>query len=352
MSDKMNSEKLRTVFICACPAKCMACVAASFLSLTIWAENPYAASGGKSDSLASRAYQWAKKSLGMDKSKPPISNWGNGPAFDMDREGEVVDGVKNLKGYKNYMKERDKDYPESEYKVEQKQLKDMGGHENVDWSFNPSVDPWRSDEDIAKAAIYYAGSKDWRDYIKILDASIGYLEQVLSDGKGDASFANWQTEEIIKIGVRITKTIFNAKGWSRKDSARVLKKMIEDYGINDKELRRFNLAEEVEKRGILGRRVKSEFTGSLSDGEQMRDRHQERVGQEKKSDSSSCSCKDPSPNVTVAGRTGWARCDKCNKLIGAVTVDKNGEVHVAGTNQVANEMVKDMVKKILTKDKK
>ena len=33
-------------------------------------------------------------------------------------------------------------------------------------------------------------------------------------------------------------------------------------------------------------------------------------------------------------------------------VDKNGEVHVAGRNQVANEMVKDMVKKTLAKDKK
>ena len=79
---------------------------------------PYEASGGKSTSFANRVYQGAKKLLGMDKSKPPISSWGNVAAFDMDGGGKVVDGVQNLKGYKNFMKEREKDYPEPEYKVD------------------------------------------------------------------------------------------------------------------------------------------------------------------------------------------------------------------------------------------
>lgn len=306
--------------------------------------NPYMASGGKSTSFANRVYQGAKKFLGMDKSEPPESSWGNRPAFDMDN-GKVVDGIQNLPGYKAFEKAREEDCGVDV----QGQLKTRVDIEDqdADPSFNPSVDAWRSDEDIAKAAIFYAGGKDWKDYVKILDARIGYLEQVLTDGKGDASFANWQTEEMIKIDVRIYKTVSNAEGWSRKDSARVLKKMIEDYDIKDKLRRLLNLAEEVEKRGIWSKRVGGEFSDSSPNEKTMRDKQQV-----ERSDNHSCSCKNPSPNVTVGGRTGWASCNKCNKLIGAVTVDKNGEVRVTGRNQVANEMVKDMVKKTLAKDKK
>ena len=72
-----------------------------------------------------------------------------------------------------------------------------------------------------------------------------------------------------------------------------------------------------------------------------------------KSDSQSCSCKDPAPNITLPPfAPGWARCDKCNKFIGVVTMDKNGDVYVSGGNRVANEMVKDMVKKVRGKGKK
>lgn len=344
MSAKMNSEKQRTVFVCACPTRCLVCVVASLFSLAIWAGNPYAASGGKSNSFVSQAYQGTMKLLGMDKSKPPESSWGNGPAFDMDN-GKVVDGIQNLPGYKASEKAREEDCG-ADVQGQLKTRVDIEDHD-ADPSFNPSVDAWRSDEDIAKAAIFYAGGKDWKDYVKILDARIGYLEQVLTDGKGDASFANLQTEEMIKIDVRIYKTVSNAEGWSRKDSARVLKKMIEDYDIKDKLRRLLNLLEEVEKRGIWSKRVGGEFSDSSPTEKPMRDKQQG-----ERSDNHSCSCKNPSPNVTVGGRTGWASCDKCNKLIGAVTVDKNGEVRVAGRNQVANEMVKDMVKEMLAKDKK
>ena len=117
MRDKVSNEKPRTAFARARSIRCLACVVASFLSVTIRAENPYAANGGKSTSFASRAYQWAKKSLGMDKSKPPISSWGNGPYIDMDT-GKVVDEYQNSKAYKNFMKAREEDYPEPEHKID------------------------------------------------------------------------------------------------------------------------------------------------------------------------------------------------------------------------------------------
>jgi len=75
--------------------------------------------------------------------------------------------------------------------------------------------------------------------------------------------------------------------------------------------------------------------------------------QEKESDGQCCSCKDPAPNITLPPfAPGWARCDKCNKFIGVVMMDKNGDVYVSGGNRVANEMVKDMVKKVRGKGKK
>jgi len=83
-------------------------------------KNPYAASGGKSTSLASRAYQWAKKSLGMDKSKLPMSSFGQEPgdsAFDIDN-AKVVDEMQNSQGYKDFKKAREENYPEPEYKFD------------------------------------------------------------------------------------------------------------------------------------------------------------------------------------------------------------------------------------------
>ena len=82
-------------------------------------KKPYAANEGKSDSVASRAYQWAKKSLGMDKSKPPMSSFVQEPgniAFDIDK-AKVVDGLQNSQGNKDFMKVREEDYSEPEYKV-------------------------------------------------------------------------------------------------------------------------------------------------------------------------------------------------------------------------------------------
>lgn len=96
-------------------------------------KNPYVASGGKTTSFASRAYQGAKKLLGMDKSEPPRSSFGNGPAFDMDT-GKVIDDFQNSKEYKKFMKEREKDYPESEYKV------------NWDETFPQSEENWPYDQ--------------------------------------------------------------------------------------------------------------------------------------------------------------------------------------------------------------
>ena len=134
----------------------------------------------------------------------------------------------------------------------QKQLKAMGdGGADIDVSFNSTVDEWRDDDDIASAVVVYGYSQDWKDYIKILDASIGYLEQVLKDEKGDASFAKWQKEEMGKLGEKITKTVFSAKGWSRKDATRVMLKMHEDYGIGGKLRRRLELIEEIERRGLF-----------------------------------------------------------------------------------------------------
>ena len=83
-------------------------------------KNPYAASGGKSTSFASRAYQWAKKSLGMDKSEPPMSSFGQEPgniALDIDN-AKVVDGLQNSQGYKDFKKAREEDYSEPECKAD------------------------------------------------------------------------------------------------------------------------------------------------------------------------------------------------------------------------------------------
>ena len=115
----------------------------------------------------------------------------------------------------------------------------------------------------------------------------------------------------------------------------------------DEQIKRFDVSDD-ERKQI----AKQTIANVESLGDKIKELEEKLTELTKKSDSQSCSCKDPSPNITVAGRTGWASCDKCNKLIGAVTVDKNGEVHVAGRNQVANEMVKDMVKEMLAKDKK
>ena len=117
MSDKVKTEKPRTAFPRACSTRCLVCVVASLLSVTIWAENPYAASGVKSTSFASRAYQEVMKSLGMDKSKPPMSSFGNGPAFDINN-GKVVNDSMNSKDYKDFMRAREEDYPEHEYKID------------------------------------------------------------------------------------------------------------------------------------------------------------------------------------------------------------------------------------------
>lgn len=115
----------------------------------------------------------------------------------------------------------------------------------------------------------------------------------------------------------------------------------------DEQIKCFNVSDDERNR-----MAKQTIANVESLGDKVKELEEKLTELTKKSDGQSCSCKDPSPNVTVAGRTGWASCDKCNKLIGAVTVDKNGEVHVASRNQVANEMVKDMVKEMLAKDKK
>ena len=83
-------------------------------------KNPYAASGGKSTSFANRVYQGAKKFLGMDKSKPPTSSFGQEPgniAFDIDN-AKVVDGLQNSQGYKDFKKAREEDYLEPECKAD------------------------------------------------------------------------------------------------------------------------------------------------------------------------------------------------------------------------------------------
>lgn len=108
-------------------------------------KNPYEASGVKSTSFASRAYQWAKKSLGMDNSKPPISSWGNGPYFDMDT-GKVVDEYHNSKVYKSFMKAREEDYPETEYKIDW----DKGVQSEEKWPYDKLLH-WTS-EQIASTA--------------------------------------------------------------------------------------------------------------------------------------------------------------------------------------------------------
>ena len=82
--------------------------------------NPYAACGGKSTSFANRVYQGAKKFLGMDKSEPPMSSFGQEPgniAFDIDN-AKVVDGLQNSQGHKDFKKAREEDYPEPEYKFD------------------------------------------------------------------------------------------------------------------------------------------------------------------------------------------------------------------------------------------
>lgn len=155
-------------------------------------------------------------------------------------------------------KKNHKNDPKSSFEDEIKQkgggqdiqkLKAKGDGINV--SFNSTVDEWHDDGDIAKAATVYSGSKDWQDYVRILDANIGYLEQVLKEGKGDASFVKLQEEEIRKVDGKINETIFNAKGWSKKDAAKVMQKMHEDYGIGGKLRHRLELVEEVNKRDLF-----------------------------------------------------------------------------------------------------
>ena len=110
--------------------------------------NPYAACGGKSTSFANRVYQGAKKFLGMDKSEPPMSSFGQEPgniAFDIDN-AKVVDGLQNSQGHKDFKKAREEDYPEPEYKFDLD--KDVLSEEN--WPYD-QLNP-RTPEEIVNMA--------------------------------------------------------------------------------------------------------------------------------------------------------------------------------------------------------
>jgi hypothetical protein len=110
--------------------------------------NPYAACGGKSTSFANRVYQGAKKFLGMDKSEPPMSSFGQEPgniAFDIDN-AKVVDGLQNSQGYKDFKQAREEDYPEPEYKFDLD--KDVLSEEN--WPYD-QLNP-RTPEEIVNMA--------------------------------------------------------------------------------------------------------------------------------------------------------------------------------------------------------
>lgn len=188
-----NNENWRMISKCAHIGRCIACTIVSFLSLTIWAKNPYAASGGKSNSFASRAYQGVKNLLGMDGTKPPVSSFGQeGPAFDMDN-GKVNDSFQDSPGYKDFIKAREEDYPEPEREINWEE-----GNPNSDknWPYdklNGSLTQEQIVSEVKKRAFLALDDRIWIRQKAISENRKLTEEEKLKDSK---------LSEIIKINAQ------------------------------------------------------------------------------------------------------------------------------------------------------
>ena len=64
----------------------------------------------------------------------------------------------------------------------------------------------------------------------------------------------------------------------------------------------------------------------------------------------SCVCQAPEPEIVLPATVGWAKCRRCNNLIGTV-VYENGEPVLIGRDSIAKRMVEKMLKEARLKKK-
>ena len=168
----------------------------------------------------------------------------------------------------------------------------------------------------------------------LLKEQIAFVKALLAKGEKatqeEIDTYNSRQKKIAQEGIGIAGKI-NSMAKSKEDANRITERELGSLMPLAEQLT--SLVDQVVERGIV------DHLESMS----LNDLNSTATHQST-SDDSCCMCQVPEPNITVppAG-PGWAKCQKCGKMIGTVIV-QDGKVSVVGKNPVANEMVERMVK--------